>query len=182
MAPGADAHRRLAGPRVSARDQLSLFVPLPASDVLESVRRALDPVQHALIPAHVTLCRDDEIAGVHPELLRRRLQSLPSGPLAMVFGSPERFEGHGVQLKCLDGERSFQALRQHVLANELARRLPPHITLAHPRNPAPSDEDLLAVGRLATALRIEFRVVRWIRQESCGPWQVLDAFPLVGRA
>lgn len=166
---------------MTTREQLSLYVPLPASDALETVRRALDPVQHGLIPAHVTLCREDELATVSEEALRRRLESLPAGPLAMVFGSPERFDGHGVQLKCLDGERAFQALRQHVLANQLARRVPPHITLAHPRNAPPAEAELAAIERVAVPVRVEFRVVRWIRQQPGEPWQVLESFPLAGK-
>lgn len=166
---------------MTQREQLSLYVPLPASDVLESVRRILDPVQHALIPAHVTLCREDELAGVQSDLLRRRLEQLPPGPLAMVFGTPERFDGHGVQLKCLDGDRAFQALRQHVLGNQLARRLPAHITLAHPRNPAPAVADLAAIERVTAPVRVEFRVVRWIRQQPGEPWEVVESFPLAGK-
>jgi hypothetical protein len=52
--------------RVTIRRQLSLYVPEPIATRLEAVRRVLDPVQHALIPAHVTLCRDDELEALSP--------------------------------------------------------------------------------------------------------------------
>ncbi|MEQ1633746.1 MAG: hypothetical protein ABL997_15305 [Planctomycetota bacterium] len=63
------------------RTQLSLFVPPPHDVLVESVRAVVDPVQHALIPAHVTLCREDELVLVPPEVLRARL-------LAGALGHP----------------------------------------------------------------------------------------------
>lgn len=55
------------------RRQLSLFVPEPARGPVDAVRQALDPQQHALIPAHVTLCRESELdpwPQVHTALAR----------------------------------------------------------------------------------------------------------------
>lgn len=45
---------------MSLREQLSLYVPPPIAAILEGVRRVVDPVQAALIRAHVTLCRESE--------------------------------------------------------------------------------------------------------------------------
>lgn len=50
------------------RSQLSLFVPpIIGGDTrvdIEAIRCIVDPVQHRLIPAHVTLCREDELTGI----------------------------------------------------------------------------------------------------------------------
>ncbi|MDZ4701395.1 MAG: mechanosensitive ion channel [Rhodothermales bacterium] len=43
--------------------------------MLEAHRRRLDPVQAGLIAAHVTLCREDEIARLDPQILRHRIAS-----------------------------------------------------------------------------------------------------------
>jgi|GEM_PF-3988953 len=43
------------------RRHLILFVPAGITASIEALRRFVDPVQHSLIPAHVTLCREDEL-------------------------------------------------------------------------------------------------------------------------
>jgi hypothetical protein len=53
----------------SLRTQLTLFVQPPDSEHLEALRHRLDPVQAARIPAHVTLCREDEIAALAVDTL-----------------------------------------------------------------------------------------------------------------
>lgn len=42
------------------RRQVSLYLPEPARSIVGAARARADPIQHELIPAHVTLCRDDE--------------------------------------------------------------------------------------------------------------------------
>ena len=51
------------------RTQLSLFVPPAQSAQIETLRRLLDPIQAKLIPAHITLCREDELADFTPAAL-----------------------------------------------------------------------------------------------------------------
>ena len=68
------------------RRQLSLFLPPDQRSVVEPIRQRLDPLQHAMIPAHVTLCRDDELATWPP--VRDRLASLKSISITMQFGYP----------------------------------------------------------------------------------------------
>ncbi|MBE2186447.1 MAG: hypothetical protein IAE99_06720 [Rhodothermales bacterium] len=45
------------------RRQLTLFVPPPRAEPIETVWRLVDPVQHRLIAAHVTLARGDGPGG-----------------------------------------------------------------------------------------------------------------------
>ncbi len=99
----------------AARQQLSLYVPDESAHDLEAVRRAVDPIQHGLIPAHLTLCREDELIAWPPTHARLRAIALPR--VTLVFGRAERFSGHGMILRCLDGQSAFRALREHLLGS-----------------------------------------------------------------
>ena len=160
---------------MNTRTQLSLFVPPSISADIEKVRRLLDPVQAALIPAHVTLCREDELEEVD---LESPMSIIGAGSLTLKFGAPEVFAGHGVLLPCIEGEDRFGQLRRRVLGDRTIRQQAPHLTLAHPRNPrAPQNlpENLAAVPR---GLVITFTHVQLIRQEGTAPWQIIAAHAL----
>jgi hypothetical protein len=152
------------------RAQLSLYLPAGPAEAVEAVRCLVDPVQHHLIPAHVTLCREDELGD--EGVLRRRLDGLAPGPLTLGFGPLERFLGHGLLLRCVEGAAAFRALRRQVLGAEDVRELEAHLTLAHPRNPrAPGHVPGAAAG-LPDPLRVTFTALEWIAQEAGGPWRV----------
>lgn len=155
------------------RDQLSLFVSGPDDDRLDTLRRLLDPIQAALIPAHVTLCREDEIDGL-PDPLDR---AAGAAPVALRFGPPERFHEHGILLPCIAGQAEFDALRRRLLGRNDVRHQAAHITLAHPRNPkAPGNR--LPLAELATGLTLTLTDLRWIRQAATLPWQTLVRYEL----
>ena len=103
----------MSAPRT--RQQLTLFVTGPWCEHLEALRNELDPVQAGLIPAHVTLCREDEIASLNADVLFERVESWADGPIHLAFGSPTRFSGHGILLPCAQGSEAFQRLRRWVL-------------------------------------------------------------------
>ncbi len=160
------------------RRQLSLFVSELEAAALESLRLALDPVQHRLIPAHVTLGRDDEIDGWSVAELRERVLCAATDPLTLTFGRAEPFSGHGILLPCIAGEPAFQALRQRLLG-EPARAQRPHLTLAHPRNPRAPGNSLTRALQLPPSLRCTFAAVRLIEQVAATtPWRVLAEHPL----
>jgi 2'-5' RNA ligase len=165
---------------MTTRTQLSLYVPSPLSEPLEEIRRRLDPIQRGLIPAHVTLCREDEIAALAlgPSEIRARLAEAGAAPITLRFGRPESFHGHGVLLPCIDGAREFQALREHVLGSRAIRHPEPHLTLAHPRNPRSPHNDLANAGPLPDDLSITFTTVSLIQQTGPQPWRVLEAYAL----
>ncbi|POZ62901.1 2'-5' RNA ligase family protein [Chromobacterium alticapitis] len=152
------------------RDQLTLFVPSAQAEQLEAVRRKLDPVQAGLIAAHVTLCREDEIAGLDMASLFERVREI--GPLRLAFGPAERFQGHGILLPCVGGEADFQAMRREALGRA-ARGHVPHLTLAHPRNPRAAGNLLLETPGLPRRVAITFLSVSMIRQYGNEPWQPL---------
>lgn len=162
------------------RLQLSLFVPPPVGADLEAIRRVADPVQHRRIPAHVTLCREDELSGVGSEAVRARVAAVRCGPITLAFGPAERFGGHGILLPCVAGAAAFQALREVVLATGAARSHAPHLTLAHPRNPRAPGNDLGRTTHLGNGLRITFDAVQVIEQVDDAPWVVRAVVPLSG--
>ena len=160
--------------------QLSMYVPRAAAAPLEAVRQVLDPVQHRLIPAHVTLCREDELRGLRREDLALRASGFLAQSVELRFGPPVSFDGHGILLPCVSGELEFRELREHVLGTTHVRRQAPHITLAHPRNPKAPGNDLATARTLPPDLAFRFTSVTLIRQEGGGPWQVLDELRLAG--
>lgn len=161
-----------------SRDQLSLFVDGPAADTLNALRARLDPVQAGLIPAHVTVCREDELQdlpALGTDALRARLHGHP--PLTLRFGPPQRFGGHGVLLPCVAGQSALDELRRCLLGRESVRPQAAHLTLAHPRNPrAPGNGDRLEDAAPVHALCLAD--LRWIRQSDGGPWQTIARFSL----
>lgn len=183
----------------TVRRQLSLFAPPPASDLLDDLRAALDPVQHRLIPAHVTLAREDELSAlVASDRTRELATDLATrfaarfaerarargndAALTLTFGAAVSVDGHGILLPCIDGETDFHALRVEILApaigRDALRRPAAHVTLAHPRNPRAPGNSLASALRLPTPLALRFCEVRLIEQVGAAPWQALATFPL----
>jgi len=156
------------------RKQLTLFVPPDAAQGIEAVRELVDPVQHARIAAHVTLCREDELDDLTS--IRARLLELPFGPLELRFGRAEVFSDHGLWLRCIGGEDRFRELRRYVLASRDVRDQQPHITLAHPRNPKAPANALSNTATLPDPITITFPAVHLIEQEGSHPWRVLERY------
>jgi hypothetical protein len=162
----------------AVRRQLSLFVPAGQAEALEAARRVLDPVQHRLIPAHVTLCRDEETAALDLSALAAILRD--ATPLRLRFGAPESFWEHGVVLPCIAGEDAFFALRGRLVGESRARLQRPHMTLAHPRNPKAPGNTPDQIGSVRPGAEVCFDAVQYIEQSGGGPWQVLRTFALEG--
>lgn len=160
----------------TVRQQLTLFVPEGAAPWLEPLRRQVDPVQAGLIAAHVTLCREDEIADLELSGLRDRLAR--AAPLTLTLGPARRFGGHGILLPCLEGAAAFQQLRVQALGAIAIREPEAHLTLAHPRNPrAPGNEDAI-LDALPAPLTLVFREVALIEQRDARPWVVRETMRL----
>lgn len=161
----------------TTRVQLTLFLTGPPATAVEAVRRALDPIQAALIPAHVTCCREDELADLDDATLAARLATPELAPLALEFGRARSFAGHGVLLPCVAGDAAFRALRARLLGPG-ARPAEAHVTLAHPRNPrAPGNLPGAAAG-LPLPLACTFASVARIAQSNGAPWRVLATHPI----
>ena len=164
----------------NSRSQLTLFVPPPWGTQLDSFRRILDPVQASLIAAHVTLCREDEIAELDPNSIFDRVAEWQLGPVALDFGLPLRFFGHGVLLPCLNGSDRFQELRRWLLQDQGARAHEAHITLAHPRNTRSPENTDATLKACPHGLHLEFPSVALIQQEQGSTWAVVRDAALGG--
>lgn len=148
----------------------------PHTSAIEAVRARVDPLQHSLIPVHVTLCRDHEMDDL--AALRASLSALRHPPLVLAFDRPRPFSTHGVLLPCSEGESAFHRLRELVLGTQDIATLHPHITLAHPRNPPFAGDVLAAANALPEPLQLAFRRIDLIEQTGTGPWRVLESFAL----
>jgi 2'-5' RNA ligase superfamily len=161
------------------RQQLSMYLPDDPAKSIEAVRKIADPVQAALIPAHITLCREDELADL--PAVKDRLRHLPPKPLTLSFGRPEVFSGHGLLLNCVEGEDRFRLLREYLLDSKNIRDHRPHITLAHPRNPKAAGNSLDNASRLPAIIAITFATIFLIEQEGGAPWRVMERYELLDR-
>lgn len=162
------------------RRQLTLFAAADEARAIEALRRELDPVQQALIAAHVTLARDEEVAEWTAATLRERLQRATPPPCAVTlrFGRAEAFAGHGILLPCRGGEPEFAALRRALLG-ATGREQHPHLTLAHPRNPKAPGNSLARAQQLPAELVLAFATVCLIEQvDATLPWQTIAEQPL----
>lgn len=160
------------------RAQLSMYVPRDDAFELEAIRLLVDPVQSRLIPAHVTLCRESELAEISEIELARRLAASHLKPITLRFGPAEVFDGHGILLRCIEGEGEFQALREHVLGSRKIMAQAPHITLAHPRNPKSPGNSLSNTAQLPEVHSFSFSMVCLIKQQEDEPWTVIQEFQL----
>ncbi|MBI1324499.1 hypothetical protein GC170_15120 [bacterium] len=156
------------------RSQLTMFVRENLAGPIEAIRIIVDPVQHSLIPAHVTLCREDELEKY--EGWRERLAAMPAEMILQTlrFGRAESFAGHGILLPCIEGIERFRILRQTILGSDTIRDARPHMTLAHPRNPkSPGNAIEIACG-LPSEFEITFDTIRLIEQFDSNPWNVVE--------
>ena len=155
------------------RRQLSLFLPVTEGAVVESTRRTLDPLQHSLIPAHVTLCRDSEIEPWHQ--LRNRLAALTHVDVTLSFGSPTRLPDGCVLLPVVGSTASYDNLRRTLLGDRCNKHSP-HITLLHPRNAHGRADDLLALSTASFPTKVRFTEISAIEQIDGGVWSVVERF------
>lgn len=162
---------------LSTRKQLTLWVQGAERAAIEQVRQQFNPQQHALIAAHVTLCREDELVPL--DVVLDNLQRLPTSPLVLDFGAPIRFdEGKGVLLPAVGGIEQYHQLRRQVLAGVVAEPRPaePHLTLMHPRNSTCTDDIFARIQQYTLPQRVVFNHIGLIEQEEGQPWQVLREF------
>ena len=140
----------------------------------------MDPIQAALIAAHVTLCREDEIQQLDPTAVFSRVVAWARGPLHLAFGGPRVFNGHGVLLPCEHGSVEFQLLRQWILQDQCARDHVAHLTLAHPRNPKAAGNTATTLAAFPHALALQFPAVALIEQYGSAKWRILQEATLGG--
>ncbi len=151
------------------RRQASMF--LADQFQIEALRHRYNPAQARLIPAHVTLCREDEVTDW--DAFRTSLHSLCPFEITLTFGLPVR-EDNFVYLPVLKGLEDYQKFRRAVLRRE-AREHSPHLTLIHPRNGICTDQIFADVSAAVfSPFQYTFREVMVIEQENGGVWDVIS--------
>ncbi|MDX1930756.1 MAG: hypothetical protein SFV81_29805, partial [Pirellulaceae bacterium] len=135
------------------RRQASLF--LRDQFQIESLRHRYNPIQARLIPAHVTLCREDEVEDW--DAFRTRLEALCPFEIVLGFGAPVR-ENNFVFLPVLEGVDEFHDFRCAVLTKD-ARKHVPHVTIVHPRNGICTDQIFAEIATSVSSFKYTFREV-----------------------
>lgn len=162
----------------SGRMQLSLFVPAEQSTAIEQIRRQYNPIQYDLIPAHVTLCREDELTSF--EAVLKNLEHLDFPAFSIPFNPPIRFDnGKGLLLPALDNS-TFQELRKLVLKGVIdqPRIHAPHLTLMHPRNSTCTDLIYKEIQSIPLPESFCFTQISLIEQVNGDPWAIKKEWPL----
>ena len=155
------------------RRQLTLFLPQDQRAIVEPIRQKLDPRQHAIIPAHVTLCREDEL--IPWQALEQRLVRLGEFSLTMQFGEPQVLTDGCVLLRPTHGVEQYQQLRQSILGSS-AKIQGAHITLLHPRNSAGVIYNLAEFVPMLVGLTVTFCSIALIEQSGSGSWLVRQKY------
>ncbi len=160
------------------RKQLTLFIN-DATGTIENIRETYNFLQFVLIPAHVTLCREDEIEPIEKIIERLRSISLEK-PLRITFNKVERFDkGKGVFITSTDDNHDFMELRKLILGKpEFTKEQIPHITLMHPRNSTCNDKIFDEIKTYRFPTELEFTKVSLIQCINGGKWTVLQDFEI----
>ena len=161
------------------RRQLTLFIDEPSGSI-EKIRAEFNPIQYQLIPAHVTLCREDEIEPIDKTI--KRIESIVlKKPIGITFGKAKRFaNGNGVYMNSIDNNNDFNNLRKLILGqSELEKTQIPHITLMHPRNSTCTNDLFEKIGNYKLPTELSFAKISLIQQINGGKWSVLQEFNIV---
>ncbi len=152
---------------MTTRRQASLWVD--EAPEIERMRCRFNPAQAQLIPAHITLIREDEVNDWE-RLASRILQVLPI-ELTLSFGRPVR-EANFVYLPVEAGTTDFDNLRYRLLSDgsHIPRKQMPHMTIVHPRNGICTDAAFEEIVEQIPPCTIVFREIRLIEQVNGGPW------------
>ena len=146
---------------MTSRRQATLYLSLPDSTVIESLRSRFNRVQFELIRTHVTLCREDEVSDW--DKIASRLSDLRIIEVTLNFGLPVR-DNNLVYIPATGSTKSYDALRSALLSigNSLPRKHNPHITIIHPRNGICSDSVFDEISRQLKPFTTTFRSVTMI--------------------
>ena len=159
------------------RIQLTLFIDENALGQIEKIRQEFNPEQYALIKAHATLCREDELTQIEDVILN--LAKCEMNSVTINFGDITRFsDGKGVLIPAIGENEQFQNLRKTILKGiiEKPRNHQPHITLMHPRNSNCTDSIFNKIEKMELPSKITFKKISLIEQKNGKEWAVLREF------
>lgn len=154
--------------------QLSLFVAEPERSVIDEVRKKYDPRQHANIPAHVTLCRDNEVDDWCR--LKRKLAEFSEASLQFIIDEVEELSDRCILMRLRPPATSFHELREHLLGNDCSSTIP-HITLLHPKN-AQGNSPLERIRNETLPTVVHFSEINLIIRTESGVWRMKSTYPI----
>jgi 2'-5' RNA ligase len=155
------------------RRQLSLFLPEPERSAVDEVRRKYDRNQFDIIPAHVTLCGDDEIepwSGVADAL-----NSIKQVNIVLSLGGATRLQDGCVLIPVAGSASSYDQVRRQILGERYKPRTP-HITLLHPRNSAGKAHLFSAMKEEVLPAFVRLNEIALIEQVDGGVWNVVERY------
>lgn len=161
------------------RRQLTLFIS-DQNEIIEKIRAEFNPIQYQLIAAHITLCREDEIASIDTVIANIKSIVL-NKPLEIDFNPPLRFEnGKGVLIPAKEQNSAFDELRKVVLKgiNESPRKQEAHLTLMHPRNSTCTDLIFEQILAYKLPVQLSFNKISLIEQKDGGQWFTIEEFQI----
>lgn len=155
------------------RRQASMYLPDVAE--IEELRLRYNPLQARLIPAHVTLCREDEVDDWL--VVQTRIKRLLPIQMTIGFGRAVR-HGDLVYLPAVSGIEQFDQLRIQLLAPgfKKVRSQSPHVTIIHPRNGRCTDDIYGEIVERLQPFSWTFREISLIEQTNGGPWAPIAQF------
>jgi 2'-5' RNA ligase len=168
----------IAGKKVknmAVRRQATLYLPKIQGATIERLRAQYNPAQAALIRAHITLCREDEVDDWDD--LADRIRALATIDIDLFFGQPIR-NANLVYLPTAGATGPFDSLRELLLSrgNSHPRKHDPHLTLIHPRNGICTAEIFAALTAEINPMAVNFKEITLIEQTDGGAWRNLQSF------
>ncbi len=160
------------------RKQICLFLPSQERETVDFVRSRIDPIQFKLIPAHITLCYDDEVDNW--DILVNRLENTTQKKFSISFAKPKLFVEGGYYLPYVGEANQYFELREYLLGNSEKRRInvKPHITILHPKNIKDNSHKNVIEIFNKTLEEVEFDTVSFIGKETNKPWEVINEYKL----
>lgn len=164
----------------NVRKQLTLFLS-DQKELIEKIRLEFNPIQYGLIGAHVTLCRENEIADLNAVI--KNLKSIHlQQPLKIDFNLMERFDqGKGLFIPAKQDNKAFHLLRALVLKDlpGMYKATMPHITLMHPRNSTCTTQIFNKIKNIELPKTLYFDKISLIEQVNGEKWTTIDEFSIL---
>jgi 2'-5' RNA ligase len=164
---------------MTTRRQLTLFLSMPGKGIVDQVRQRADPVQFAKIPAHITLCYDDEIQDW--DYVTACLEAFATEDIRFSFtvdgARVFEAEGKGIYLHITDQSGFYDLARSRLLAtsSSVRRQVRPHLTLLHPRHARDSTDGWTLVDSIDFPERLSIQQISLIELRA-SKWTVVHTY------
>ena len=161
------------------RLHLTLFLDPMESMVIEYIRKRFNPEQFRLIPAHITLCRENELEDL--TRIKHVLETLDFEEFDLSLGEIREISAElGVWVTLLDPQGKVPQLREMILggASPSAGNFTPHITLMHPMNSKLNRQKVETIKEVELSGMIRISRISLIEQQEDQIWKTLEEYQL----